>query len=298
MFAQLFNQKTYRDMRKNSDTLTVWLFIAAVIHAIVLMGIHFDNPTPRINHKTVEVTLVNSIAKKAPKNAKYFAQHHQFGAGSEDQKPTAIAGKTPNNGTDNQKQRETKATEIEAAIQHRLITQKDKHKKQNTLHQKQDSEAGHESEAQPELSLEELDRQIAQLEAKLKQQKRNAEKTRTKSIDAISAHKYVAAQYIKDWEIKVERIGNLNYPAQINGKQDFSGSLVMDLGVNSNGSIYNIKVVKSSGNLALDEAAKRIVRISAPFAPLPEALKEELDVLRIRRVWSFSEENNSLTFEQ
>jgi protein TonB len=41
----------------------------------------------------------------------------------------------------------------------------------------------------------------------------------------------------------------------------------------------------------LDEAAKRIVRMSAPFAPLPADLLKELDVLVITRVWKFSDES-------
>ncbi len=64
----------------------------------------------------------------------------------------------------------------------------------------------------------------------------------------------------------------------------------MDVGIKHNGSIYNIQIVKSSGNKALDEAAKRIVRMSAPFSPLPKQVAKQLDVLKIRRVWSFSDD--------
>ncbi|HBA66885.1 MAG TPA: energy transducer TonB, partial [Methylococcaceae bacterium] len=44
-------------------------------------------------------------------------------------------------------------------------------------------------------------------------------------------------------------------------------------------------------NPALDEAAIRIVRMSAPFPPLPQELLKELDVLVITRVWKFSDES-------
>ena len=106
----------------------------------------------------------------------------------------------------------------------------------------------------------------------------------------MSTHKYLAAQYISDWERKVERVGNLNYP-DVAQKKGFSAILAMDVGVNTDGSIYSMRVTRSSGNAELDEAAQRIVRISAPFSPLPDELQHELDVLVISRVWKFSDES-------
>jgi periplasmic protein TonB len=295
MSAQLLNQALYRDMRKNSDVLLIWLFIAAVFHAIVLIGIGFDNPKPQVVSKTIEVTLVNSATKKAPENAKYFAQANQIAAGQEDQKPLPVAKKKPKTGHDRKKQQQTHAAKPQTVIEHRLITRKNAEKKLNSAEKQDDSQEKAESkQSQPELSMEELDKQIAQLEINLQQQKENAEKTRIKSINAISAHKYAAAHYIKDWEVKVQRIGNLNYP-EINGKKDFSATLSMDVGVNTDGSIYNVVIVKSSGIPALDKAAEQIVRISSPFEPLPEAISKQLDVLMIRREWIFSNDGTIST---
>jgi protein TonB len=64
----------------------------------------------------------------------------------------------------------------------------------------------------------------------------------------------------------------------------------MDVGINPDGSIYSMRIVNSSGNTALDEAAKRIVKMSAPFAELPTELLQEVNVLVITRVWKFSDE--------
>lgn len=297
MVAQFVNQMPYREMRKNSDSLSVWLFIAAVIHAIVLVGVTFAPPKPQVISKAIEVTIVNSATKKAPENAKYFAQNNQIAAGLENQKPIPVEKKKPHKGQDKKKQLESKAANTQMAIQHRLITQKTASKKLVSAEKhenKQDN--GENSQPQPELSIEELDKQIAQLGAKIQYLKESSEKTNIKSVNMISTHKYPAAEYVKDWERKVERIGNLNYP-EINGKQDFTGTLSMDVGVRYDGVIYDIKIVKSSGIPELDKAAERIVNMSAPFAPLPESIIKELDVLRIRRVWSFSDEGNTTTSE-
>jgi protein TonB len=135
-----------------------------------------------------------------------------------------------------------------------------------------------------------LQQQIAQLGTEIRLSQQSAEQTKIKFVESVSAHKYIAAQYMKDWEDKVERTGNLNYP-EVAAKKNFSGTLTMDVGINADGSIYSIRINQSSGNPALDEAAKRIVRMSAPFAPLPTDLQKELDVLVITRVWKFSDES-------
>ena len=107
-----------------------------------------------------------------------------------------------------------------------------------------------------------------------------------------SKQKYKAAAYEKAWQAKVERLGNLNYPNEARRKK-LSGSLILSVGLNDDGSIYNIKVRHSSGHKVLDDAAVQIVRLAAPFAPFPDGLKEQADVLVITRTWKFF--NNSYT---
>ncbi len=278
--------------RVTDDRLLFSLFIASVIHIVLLMGIRFTAPQPENISKAIEITLVNSPSRKAPENARYLAQANQIGAGLEKQKPLPAERKSPNNGDYWQKQaRQQAATQPPSPIEHRLITQKNHEYQQLSAKKVDESQTDTQSTTQPELSIEEIDRQIAQLGAKIHYLKESSDKTIVKSINAISAHQFVGAQYIKNWDRKVERIGNLNYP-EINGSSDFSGVLTMEVGINRDGQIYDIKIVTSSGVPELDEAAKRIVRISAPFAPLPEQLTEQLDVLSIQRVWSFSEEGS------
>ena len=95
---------------------------------------------------------------------------------------------------------------------------------------------------------------------------------------------------MKDWEHKVERIGNQNYPKAARRK-GASATLTMDVGIQADGGIYSIRISKSSGIKALDDEAKRIVRLSAPFAALPKELLEEVDVLVIRRKWKFPDKS-------
>jgi periplasmic protein TonB len=138
-----------------------------------------------------------------------------------------------------------------------------------------------------------LRQQIAQLGSEISYHPEGSDNTKAKTLAQVSTHKFMAAQYIKDWESKVERTGNLNFPTVATKKG--SNSLTMDVGIQADGSIKSIRIRKSSGNAALDEAAKNIVKMSAPFAPLPSALLKELRVLVITRKWKFSDESGMTT---
>ena len=142
----------------------------------------------------------------------------------------------------------------------------------------------------PPLSLDDLALQVAQVGEKFGSQPEFNSASRVKAVTAVQKHKVSARQYILDWQHKVERVGNLNYP-EVARQKDFSAHLVMEVAINSDGSIHSLHIKKSSGTLALDEAAKNIVQMASPFAALPKDLAEELDVLRIQRTWQFSDES-------
>ena len=100
---------------------------------------------------------------------------------------------------------------------------------------------------------------------------------------------YRYSQYLEDWRLKVERIGAMNYPEEARGK--FFGTLVMSVALRPDGSVDRIIVLRSSGNKVLDDAAKRIVTIAAPFAPFPPDIRKETDYLDITRTWAFTRGN-------
>jgi protein TonB len=88
------------------------------------------------------------------------------------------------------------------------------------------------------------------------------------------------------WRAKVERIGNLNYPEEARQRR-LSGSLLLDVALRPDGSVADITIRRPSGYKELDAAAVRIVKLSAPFAPFPEHIRREVDLLHITRSWQF-----------
>lgn len=127
---------------------------------------------------------------------------------------------------------------------------------------------------------------LASLDAELQQKiETHAQRPRQKFISA-NTQEYRYAAYMEAWRAKVERIGNLNYPDEARQKQ-LSGALLLDVALRPDGSVIEILVRRSSGHKVLDDAAVRIVELAAPFAPFPEDIAREVDVLHVTRTWKF-----------
>jgi protein TonB len=276
----------------NNNSLLIALFVAVIVHIALVLGINFTAVQPEKINKPIDITLVNMPAKKAPEKSDFLAQENQLGSGKETKKPEPPAQKLPSKENSRVKQIKKIAREkTKPKVAQKIITQPKSEKKVVTASK---AAVVGQHEKPPQLTAESLQQQIAQLGTAIRQSQPSADQAKIKFVDSVSAHKYIAAQYMKDWETKVERMGNLNYPEEA-AKKNFSGTLTMDVGIKADGSIYSIRISKSSGNPALDEAAKKIVRMSAPFAPLPLELSKELDVLVITRVWKFSDESGLVT---
>ena len=120
-----------------------------------------------------------------------------------------------------------------------------------------------------------------------------ANKPRRKYITANNKdHRF--ASYMEAWRAKVERVGNINYPYEAR-KKHLSGKLLLDVAILPDGMVQQITIRRSSGKKILDEAAVRIVELAAPFAPLPESITREVDILHITRTWNFVNDSQFTT---
>lgn len=127
---------------------------------------------------------------------------------------------------------------------------------------------------------------IAALSANIRQKlETRAQRPKRKFISA-STKEYRYAAYMEAWRAKVERMGNLNYPEEAR-RRKLSGSLLLEVALNANGTINEIMIRRSSGEKILDDAAIRIVELAAPYAPFPQKIKQETGILHIIRTWQF-----------
>ena len=132
--------------------------------------------------------------------------------------------------------------------------------------------------------------EIAELTARIQHSSSAyANRPRRKAISA-STRELKYASYLEAWRRKVLRVGNLNYPEEAK-RHKMYGDLILHVALRSDGSVEDIRVLRSSGFGLLDEAAVRIVELAAPFAPFPPDIRAETDILDITRTWRFLSSN-------
>jgi protein TonB len=109
---------------------------------------------------------------------------------------------------------------------------------------------------------------------------------RRKFIGA-QAKEYRFARYVEDWRMKVERIGNSNYPEAARQNRLY-GSLILSVSIRADGSIEGVEIKRKSGQRILDAAAVKIVEMAGPYAPCPDDIRRDTDILNITRTWTFA----------
>jgi protein TonB len=67
--------------------------------------------------------------------------------------------------------------------------------------------------------------------------------------------------------------------------------VVLDVAISPNGSVHSVNLITSSGSKVLDDAAKRIVELAAPYEPFPPDIRKDVDILHITRTWQFMHGN-------
>lgn len=96
----------------------------------------------------------------------------------------------------------------------------------------------------------------------------------------------LAGFYAADWARKVARVGELNFPDAARRLEPGSGPL-LEVAIRADGSLREVRVLRSSGSAELDRAARRIVELAAPYPPFSPELRRQIDVLRIAAPWRF-----------
>jgi protein TonB len=269
--------------------LTLALAFSLVLHAFTLFGIGFILPDPRKAAdflQPLQVVLVNSKSKSRPTQADALAQNNLDGGGNT---PEDHIAKSPlptlsddQQFTPEQSAQRIQQLELEAK---RLLTQdKSTHSvEQEKTRQQQETHEQTNGEDLVQRSME-----IARLEAQISKDSDAYQKMPRRTFIGAHTREYRFAQYIEGWRVKVERIGTLNYPEAARQKGIY-GSLQLTVSIRADGSVESIEINHPSGQPILDAAAKRIVTMAAPFAPLPADIRRDTDILSITRTWTFTQ---------
>ncbi|WP_455229809.1 energy transducer TonB [Geopseudomonas aromaticivorans] len=271
-----------------ADRLGFTLLLATIVHLALLLGVSFTLPGPNLVSKTLDITIASFKSAEKPKKADYLAQHDQQGSGSLEHKATPKTTElAPFQDSQIRKvepQAQPKATTPPPTSRAAVATRAPQREK--TASKAQPPRPAEPVAPVPEFDSSQLSAEIASLEAQLShEQQLYAKRPRIHRLNAASTMRDKGAWYKDEWRRKVERVGNLNYPDEAR-RQRIYGSLRLLVSINSNGTLREVSVLESSGQPLLDQAALRIVRLSAPFAPFSGDLSD-VDVLEIIRTWRF-----------
>ena len=273
-----------------ADRLGFTLFVATLLHLALILGVSFTLAKPGQISKTLEITLSTFKSEEKPKEADFLAQDNQQGSGTLEHK---AAPKTPEQAPfqDSKVNKVTPAaapqpTQRKEAVATKTALTTSKPQPQKAPTKQKEEEPQPDAQQAPIFDTTQLSAEIASLEAQLAQEQQlYAKRPKIHRLNAASTMRDKGAWYKDEWRKKVERVGNLNYPEEAR-RQRIYGSLRMLVSINRDGTLYEVQVLESSGQPVLDQAALRIVRLAAPFAPFTGDLAD-IDRLEIIRTWRF-----------
>lgn len=263
--------------RFGSHARLILIFLLSLaLHAVIIFGLGFNWQAERARQipPMIEITLAQQPQKTPPQDFDFLAQANQNGGGKAKRAPKP------------QKQQQSPAASPPASPP-KSSREKAPPAKPKDMHPKKTpaSVATHLPDIADILNASarvaaspEFSGTVASASAQYPSERRIDARTRSSA----------AAEYLRQWVEKVERIGNLNYPREAR-ERDLSGRLILAVTLRPDGSVYSIDVLVPSPYSVLNQAAKRIVKLAEPYARVPSAVLQGHDLLVITRSWEFDD---------
>jgi periplasmic protein TonB len=273
------------------NSLLVKAIVASVLLHLVALAVHFsplDLAKFDRNGPPIEVALVNAKSASKPTKAEILAQAHLDGGGNTDanrraKSPLPVLPKESASSqlavaTQKVDTLEQRASEMMAQLKAAATV---------AVPQPKPNETPEQTELPSATELMQRTLESMRLEAQIAKDMDAYQKRPKRRFIGARAEEYRFARYVEDWRLKVERIGNLNYPEAARA-QKLYGSLLLTTGIRADGSVESVVVERSSGQRILDVAATHIVQIGSPYAPFPPDIRRDTDILYITRTWTFA----------
>ncbi len=270
------------------DRLFTMLFLAALLHGIVILGLTFNSSLAGGQTAPgLHVLLVSDEVPEADRNdtATYLAQRTQLGSGN------TQAAVSPRNPASSVPIPAQEGTADGDSLSARSDTAGDNSDRLLTttawsvnVHYVADDGKDGDSAMRP-IALQ----QQAAVQPAPQDDTGPAELTgpRRDELWVTPDTKAAAlAPYLDGWRRKVERIGTINYPT-VARTAAVRASPVVEVGISSDGTLDKVVIRRTSGYPELDNAALEILKLASPFDPFPPELAHEYRVLRFAYEWQF-----------
>jgi len=271
------------------ERLMAMLFLTALLHAIVILGVNFTTGAHSggDNAPQLDVLLVTNEVPQARTNpqAAYLSSRTQLGAGDTDTREPP--GSPASRGAAATAARELDGTDVRDSSP--TQSQHDEQVLASTGSSPDIRYFGEQADPSQAAALPEMlgdtpgpprsgrgDAIELLLRGKANSEHWVSPDTRASNL----------APYLADWKRKVERVGTLNFPSAAR-RAGLSGSPVVEVEIAANGRLQQARVRRSSGYGALDQAALTILRLASPFNPFPANLAVDYSRLRFAYQWEF-----------
>ena len=305
------------------SVMAMAIWISILVHAVIL-SIHFEPELKKFKDKlpTLEVMLVNAKTLTKPDKADVLAQADLDRGGNTDQnrkmksalpaikqqkaeftlKPMAEvkSGKKAAKMTAEETKEQKHVADLEKQAQELMTQLQSTNKIESAPVQKaaaKEADMGNQENPNKKLNMSDLTAaalEMDRLEALIAKQQDDYQKRPKRKFIGARAQKYRDALYVESWRQKVEKVGNLNYPEAAKNLKMY-GQLQLTVSIKADGSIESVEINRSSGHKVLDEAAKHIVELAAPYSRFSDDMHKEVDILSITRTWTFTKEDSLAT---
>ncbi len=266
-------------------SLAAHLLLALVVYLLLTFGL-LNSSALAPPHNVMDVVLVNSKSIMAPTKADALAQANLDGGGNTDE---ARRAKTSLPAIEQAAKNEARAAQERIKqLEQEMKTLMTQAKSSAKVLQGEAASQPSGSPSPPSASdLIEKTEAISRLEAAISREYEAYQQRPKRTYIGARTTEYRFARYVDSWRQIIERVGNLNYPEEAKSRKLY-GALQLTIAIKANGEVEDVQINKSSGHRVLDEAAKRIVHLAAPYDRFPDNIKRDTDVLHITRTWQFT----------
>ena len=275
---------------KAPDRLPAMLFLAALIHGILIIGVTF-NPelgNPFADAISLEVTIVAETDQQIdrPDDSAYIAQANQEGGGNTTEQVRPAAPLESTMPVDNEG--EIDGSAVEDSESH------DRSADELLVSEQSDRAVDIDPRIDPEPQISTAIAMEAGAETTLPlPQEDDAtllirdDEPRQLVISA-DTRESVAAAYLDNWKRRIEAVG-ADYLPQLIGLGEISGSPTLLVKIRSDGSLQDTVVSRSSGSPVLDLASMDIIQRASPFNEFPDLMAAEYDSVAFEYKFLFAE---------
>ena len=274
----------------NGRDRKIWVAvgISILLHG-VLLALRFSASLDKATESSppLEVVLVNSKTTAKPHKAQVLAQANLDGGGNTDAERRAktplpaLAKETP---TTELSIASRKVEKLETQAKHLLAQVKST---RSMAREPPPTEASVKPDLPSSQELMQRTLEAMRLEAEIAKEWDSYQKRPRRKFVGARAEEYRFARYVEDWRLKIERVGNMNYPEAARSRKLY-GDLVVCVSIRADGSLEKVEITRSAKHKILNAAAERIAQMGAPYAPFSSDMMRDTDILEICRTWAFT----------